>query len=54
MDKSVARLNIEHYRRLLATDIDDGKRQTILKLLAQEEATLASLIKIEKAEKSRT
>jgi hypothetical protein len=44
MDKSVARLNIEHYRKLLATDLDATKRQTILLLLAREEATLARLI----------
>jgi hypothetical protein len=54
MDKGVARLNIEHYRRLLTTELDDVKRQTILKLLAQEEDTLACLLKREKAEKNRT
>jgi hypothetical protein len=43
MDKSVARLNIEHYRKLLATDLDATKRQIILGLLAKEEATLARL-----------
>jgi hypothetical protein len=43
MDKSVARLNIAHYRKLLATDLDATKRQIIVQLLAKEEATLARL-----------
>jgi hypothetical protein len=50
MDKSVARLNIEHYRKLLATDLDATKRQTILQLLAREEATLARLNKGDQAD----
>jgi len=54
MDKSVARLNIEHYRKLLATDLDDTKRQTILKLLAKEEATLARLTKRDRSEKDQS
>jgi hypothetical protein len=41
MDRSVARLNIEHYRRLLATETDDSRRKTILRLLAEEEAKLS-------------
>jgi hypothetical protein len=36
----VAHLNIERYRRLLATEMDETKRQTILHLLAEEEAKL--------------
>ncbi len=43
MDRAVARLNIEHYRRLLATETDETKRQTIIRLLAEEEAKLAAL-----------
>jgi hypothetical protein len=42
-DKDIGRLNVEHFRRLLATDIDDAKRHTILRLLAEEEAKLAPL-----------
>jgi hypothetical protein len=42
MDRTVAHLNIEHYRRLLATEMDETKRQTILRLLAEEEAKLAA------------
>jgi hypothetical protein len=41
MDRSVARLNIEHYRRLLAKEADESRRQTLLRLLAEEEAKLA-------------
>ncbi len=44
MDKSVAKLNIEHYRKLLQTDLEESKRQTILRLLADEEAKLAQLL----------
>jgi len=43
MDRSVARLNIEHYRRLLATETDESRRNTVLRLLAEEEAKLANL-----------
>ena len=41
MDRSVARLNIEHYRRLLATETDETRRQMLTRLLAEEEAKLA-------------
>ena len=40
MDKTVARLNIEHYRRLLATETDESRRQVIMRLLAEDEAKL--------------
>jgi hypothetical protein len=40
VDRTVARLNIEHYRRLLARETDETRRQTILRLLAEEEAKL--------------
>jgi hypothetical protein len=44
MDKSVAELNIEHYRKLLATaGLDETKRKTIEALLAAEEAKLAQI-----------
>jgi hypothetical protein len=43
MDRTVARLNIEHYRRLLATETDETRRQTLTRLLAEEEAKLRSL-----------
>lgn len=40
MDMTVARLNIEHYRRLLAQKTDANKRRTLLRLLEEEEAKL--------------
>jgi hypothetical protein len=43
MDKFVARANIEHSRRKLAAETDETKRETLARLLAQEEAKLASL-----------
>jgi hypothetical protein len=39
----IAQLNIEHYRRKLATEADAAKRPTLLRLLAKEEARLAEL-----------
>jgi hypothetical protein len=44
MDRNVARLNIEHLRKRLAEETDESKRQTILRLLAEEEARLASFM----------
>jgi hypothetical protein len=41
VDKSVADLNIAHFRKLLASETDPVKRQTIERLLAEEEAKLA-------------
>lgn len=41
-DSNIARLNIEHFRKLLAIEIDETKRQTVLRLLAEEEAKLAA------------
>jgi hypothetical protein len=41
MDKFVAKANIEHYRRRLATEPDEAKRQVLARLLAEEEAKLA-------------
>jgi hypothetical protein len=43
MDKAIARLNIEHYRKLLASEMEGAKRATLEKLLAEEEAKLAAL-----------
>ena len=42
LEKTVAKLNVEHYRKLLASEIDDVKRRTIHALLAAEEAKLAA------------
>ena len=38
MQRFVARQNIEHYRLLLKHETDPAKRETLLKLLAEEEA----------------
>ncbi len=45
MDQTIARLNIEHYRTLLAGKLEEQQRQTILDLLAEEEEKLAQLVK---------
>jgi hypothetical protein len=51
MDKSVAELNIEHYRKLLASaGLDEVKRKTVEALLAAEEVKLAQI----KAERAAT
>lgn len=39
----IARLNIEHYRRKLAAVKNESNRQTIMRLLAEEEAKLAAV-----------
>jgi hypothetical protein len=41
MDKTVADLNIAHFKKLLVVETDPAKRQTIERLLAEEEAKLA-------------
>jgi hypothetical protein len=43
MDKFVVRANIEHYRKLMATETDQAKREALARLLAEEEAKLRSL-----------
>jgi hypothetical protein len=43
MDKTVARLNIEHFQKKLATETDETKRRQILRLLAEEEAKFTAL-----------
>lgn len=43
MDKTIARLNIAHFRDKLATERDETKRQTLRRLLGEEEAKLAGL-----------
>jgi hypothetical protein len=43
MDRSVARLNIEHFKKLLAAETVDKKRQILVQLLAEEEAKLEQL-----------
>jgi hypothetical protein len=43
MVKSIHRLNIEHYRKLLANEPDEARRRELFRLLAAEEAKLATL-----------
>jgi hypothetical protein len=43
MDRFIAEQNIEHYRRLLAGELGEPKRQCILHLLADEEAKLREI-----------
>jgi len=43
MDRTVADLNIEHFRRLLAAEIDPARRQVLDRLLAEEQTKLASM-----------
>jgi hypothetical protein len=40
MDRFVARLNIEKFRKRLEVETDDAKRQTLLRLLDEELAKL--------------
>jgi hypothetical protein len=43
MQRTVALLNIEHLRKRLTEVTDKGVRQTILQLLAEEEAKLEAM-----------
>ena len=43
MDRFVARLNIEHFCEMLATEKDEAKRKMLERLLAGERAKLAAL-----------
>jgi bacterioferritin (cytochrome b1) len=43
MDRFVARVNIVHIRDMLASEQNEVKRQTLLRILADEEARLAAL-----------
>ena len=49
MDRTIARLNIEHYRKQLLDEKDEAKRQTLMRLLAEEEEKLAMLTKAQQA-----
>jgi hypothetical protein len=44
LDKTVADLNIAHFKKLLETETNPAKRQTVEKLLAAEEAKLARVL----------
>jgi ferritin-like metal-binding protein YciE len=52
----ISRLNIEHYKKLLETHIDETKRQIVMQLLAEEQANLVEAISkaiVSEAEKVR-
>ena len=46
--RTIIELNIKHFRDLLKTETDASKRQTIARLLAEEEANLAKLSRQER------
>lgn len=43
MDRTIARLNIEHFQRLLGTEKNLSKREMLQRLLAEEQAKLSAL-----------
>jgi hypothetical protein len=43
LDEAIARLNIAHFRKRLASESDPTKQQTIARLLSEEEARLKGL-----------
>ena len=43
--RTIIELNIKYYKNLLTTEANALKRQTILTLLAEQEAKLAELLK---------
>ena len=51
MDEYIARANIEHLRKLLASETDKDKRRVLEQLLAEEESKLEKANA--KAEKKR-
>jgi hypothetical protein len=42
MDPTIARLNIAHYKRLLAEETDHKRRDILLRLIAEEEAKIGA------------
>jgi hypothetical protein len=53
MDSLVAHLNIEHYRKALANEFDETKRQTLIRLIGEEELKLAEAPQKEGRENQR-
>jgi ABC-type siderophore export system fused ATPase/permease subunit len=52
IDHFIARLNIEHYKKILETEIDEVTRQIVTRLLAEEHAVEAvSKANVREAEK---
>jgi len=46
MHKKIANLNIEYYKRMLASESDAVKRESIARLVTEEEAKLAKIFQI--------
>ncbi|HVX77962.1 MAG TPA: hypothetical protein VHB49_17645 [Bradyrhizobium sp.] len=46
--REIIELNIEHYRKLLQTALDEQTRKTVEKLLEAEKAKLADYVKRDK------
>ena len=53
MDVAIAKANIEHFKKLLETETDAAKRDVLERLLAQEEAKLASALKARSENKDK-
>ena len=53
MDRTLARLNVEHFRKKLAERPEETTRRTLVRLLADEEAKLVALDKLPMEEKRR-
>jgi hypothetical protein len=53
VDRFVAQHNIEHFRELISKETDEGKRQVLQRLLAEEEVKLARAIEAEKQRKEK-
>jgi hypothetical protein len=51
MDRDIARLNIEHFRKLLEREVDEERRAMLLRLLAEEEAKLSAFDRIPRERK---
>lgn len=45
MDEFIAKANIEHYEKLLATETDRQKRRALERLLTEEKSKLAAALK---------
>ena len=53
MDETISRLNIQRFRELLSKDLDSIQRQTVVRLLAEEEARLKAIERQIHTERSR-
>jgi hypothetical protein len=53
MSSFVAHLNMEYYRKALANEFDETKRQILIRLIGEEELKLAEALQKEDREKQR-